>query len=226
MNILKTLARSLTILGPICIAIGFISIFFLQIHLGEITLPGSFRSETFYMEKGKSYSIKASGTNYPFGSSGGEVTFFLTGGMPVLSFNIYFSFDGDSTSQEVIIGDFTAPVSGDYYFQYAEEYSSIHRPVKLIVQESLIEHYIGFNSLEIMIFGVILLIAGYILPKGSDWINRRIEARSTEERHESIEIDESFDIITEVGETSCPNCGFIDEGIYCSNCGSRLRNDG
>ncbi|MFX0123235.1 MAG: hypothetical protein ACFFAE_06315, partial [Candidatus Hodarchaeota archaeon] len=189
MNLLKALARCLTILGPICIAVGFISLFFFQIALGEITLPNSYRSETFYLEKGKSYSIKASGSNYPFGSSGGEITFF-SGGIPIFSLSIHFSFDGDSTAQEVIIGDFTVPRSGNYYFQYTEEYSTIHRPVKLIVQESIVEHFIGFDSFEVMVLGGILIIGGIILSKGSDWLNRRVHTRCTDE---VLEMDESLD---------------------------------
>lgn len=220
MNVLKAFARSLTILGPICIAVGFISLFFFQIPHGEITLPNSFRSDTFYLEKGKTYSIKASGSNYPFGASGGEMTFFLSNGAPVLSFTIQFSFDGDSTAQEIIIGDFSVPVSGEYYFQYSEEYTSIHRTVKLVVQESLVEHFIGFDSFEIMIFGIILLIAGFILPKGSNWISNRMTVRASEKEYTPIEMDENFDMIEEI---TCPNCGFIDDGLYCSNCGSRLR---
>lgn len=225
MKLPKAFSRGLSILGILCIVVGFISLFFFQITHGEITLPNSYSSENFYLEKGKSYSIKASGSNYPFGSSGGEITFFLVrSGMPILSLNIHFSFDGDSTSQEIILGDFTVPVSGNYYFQYNEEYSSIYEPVKLVIQESLVEYYTGFDSFEIMIFGVILIIAGVILSKVSDyWISHRAPTRFTEEEFESIEIDESSDMRTEFVEISCPNCGFIDDGLYCSNCGSRLR---
>jgi hypothetical protein len=219
MNALKAFARGLAILGPICIAVGFISLFFFQIPHGEITLPNTYRSESFYLEKGKSYTIKASGSNYPFGSSGGEITFFRNG-VPVLSYNIHFSFDGDSTAQEIIIGDFTVSSSGTYYFQYTEEYSTIHRPVKLVIQESLVEHFLGLDSLEIMVLGVILLIAGFIISKGSDWISHRVTLSESEKEYDSLEIEESS---IEFGEISCPNCGYLDEGIYCSNCGSRLR---
>jgi hypothetical protein len=222
MNILKAFSRALTILGPICIAVGFISLFFFQIHLGEITLPNSFRSDIFDLEKGKTYSIKASGSNYPYGSSGGKITFYLSNGVPALSFDIHFSFDGDSTAQEIIIGDFTVSISGEYYFQYTEEYTTIYRPVKLIVQESFVEHLIGFNSFEIMIFGVLLLISGYILPRGINWISNRMIVHGPKQEYEPNEMDESFDVI-ESEKITCPNCGFIDDGLYCSNCGSRLR---
>ena len=225
MNLLKAFGRILTILGPICIAVGFLSLFFFQIHHGEITLPNNFQSDTFDLIKGKTYSIKASGSNYPFGASGGEITLYLSNGMPVLSFNIHFSFDGDSTAQEIIIGDFSVPISGEYYFEYAEEYSSLYRPVKLIVQESLTEHLIGFDSFEIMIFGVLLLITGFILPRGANWISNRMTVRSSEQDYVPTEMDESFDI-TKFEEITCPNCGFIDDGFFCSNCGSRLRKNG
>ena len=219
MNLLKGFARVLTILGPICIAVGFISLFFFQIPHGEITLPGSFQSNTFHLVKGKTYSIKASGSNYPFGSSGGEMTFYLSTGEPVLNFTIHFSFDGDSTAQEIILGDFTVPISGEYYFQYNEEYSTIYRPVKLVVQESFVEHLIGFDSFEVMIFGGVLLVVGFFLF----WISSRITARTPEQVYLPSEMEESFEISEEI---VCPSCGFIDSGIYCSNCGSRLsKND-
>ncbi|MFX1507937.1 MAG: hypothetical protein ACFFDC_17760 [Promethearchaeota archaeon] len=223
MNLLKGFARVLTILGPICIAVGFISLFFFQIHHGEITLPNNFRSNTFDLVKGKTYSIKVSGSNYPFGASGGNITLYLSNGRPVRSFNIQFSFDGDSTAQEIIIGDFSVTISGEYYFEYVEEYSSLYSPVKLIVQESLTEYLVGFDSFEIMVFGVALLIAGYILPKGANWISNRMTVHSSEQKYESLEMDGNIEITEFEEEIICPNCGFIDDGLYCSNCGSRLR---
>ena len=53
MNIMKVFARALIILGPICIVVGFISLFFFQIPHGEITLPNSFVSDTFNLQKGE-----------------------------------------------------------------------------------------------------------------------------------------------------------------------------
>lgn len=50
----------------------------------------------------------------------------------------------------------------------------------------------------------------------------RLKVDESEKEYDSLEIEESSNII-EFGEISCPNCGYLDEGIYCSNCGSRLR---
>jgi hypothetical protein len=69
------------------------------------------------------------------------------------------------------------------------------------------------------------LIAGVILSKGSDWISQRITTHPPEKEneYESIDMNLSSEIITEFEEILCPNCGFIDDGLYCSKYGSQLR---
>lgn len=222
MQPLKILSRILIVIGILCFVIGLLSIFFLQITLGEISLQGFHTSDTFRLEKGTTYSIKATGSNYPFGSSGGELVLYLTDGTPVVSLNIQFSFDGDATSQEIIVADFQVPVTGDYYFYYNEAYNTVYNAqVKIIVQESIIDHYFGINSFELLFSGIPLVIGGAILPRVGGWISRRVSVPKTE--YESFDTNSSSNLITGFDEISCPVCGNIDEGLYCSNCGSRLR---
>jgi len=75
--------------------------------------------------------------------------------------------------------------------------------------KSLAEYYIGLDSFEIMIFGGILFITGFILPRGGDWISNRVTVRSLEQDYaptESFKMT-GFKEIT----CSCSNCGFIND---------------
>ncbi|MFX1285034.1 MAG: TFIIB-type zinc finger domain-containing protein [Promethearchaeota archaeon] len=217
----KILSRILIVFGILCLVIGFISIFFLQITHGEISLQESHTSGSFHLEKGKSYSISASGSNYPFGSSGGFLVFYLSDGTPVVNLSIHFSFNGDSTSEEVILGDFQVPLSGDYYFHYFEAHNTLYNTqVKLRVQESMIEHYLGINSIELIFLGILIaIVGGLILP----WVGRIVRHRRLTPKKESEPIESSSNSFADSDTISCPNCGYLDEGFYCSNCGTQLR---
>lgn len=52
-------------------------------------------------------------------------------------------------------------------------------------------------------------------------ISRRVSVPMTE--YKSIDNNSSSNLITGFDEISCPVCGYIEEGLYCSNRGFRLR---
>ncbi|UCE12831.1 MAG: hypothetical protein JSV04_11640, partial [Candidatus Heimdallarchaeota archaeon] len=215
--------------GILCVVIGFISIFFLQVTHGQINLAGQPTTELMFLEKGRKYSIWATGSNYPVGASTGDLTLFTSDGIPALeSVRIQFSFDGEATSQEVWVIDFDVPTSGNYYLQYDEDYSSLYSPgVNLVVRESIIGSLIGIDSFDLLILGVPLIFGGAFLPSVIDWVNHRSKGREPEEDVELESVEPSFEIMPgyDDEQVSCPTCGFMDDGYFCSNCGSRLREE-
>lgn len=226
---LKTLPRFVIFIGIVCIVIGFLSVFFFQITHSEIDLNGSHTSDIFYLNGGKTYSIAAVGANYAFGSGGGEIIFHSRDGGIVRRFHIYFSFDGDSDTSTIIIGDFKVPSSGNYYFQYIEDHNTIYGPVKIKIQESFVESIIGIKSLDLLIIGVVLIVGGSFLPFVSQRIGRRISMGAPERDDESFETEpasvsmDDFDTASPLDVISCPTCGNVTDGIHCEQCGLQLR---
>ena len=224
MRISRLFSRLLIGVGILSLVIGFISVFFLQETHGQINLAGIPTSEIMHLEKGHTYSIWATGSNYPVGASAGDLTLFTSDGTLVSSTRIQFSFSGEATSQEVWVMDFEVSSSGNYYLQYDEDYSSLYSPgVSLMIRESIIERFIGIHSFDLLFLGVPLIIVGAFFPSVTDWINHRISGREPE--GEPVKIEPSFEITSDYADEqiSCPACGYMDEGYFCSNCGSRLR---
>lgn len=229
MRISRLISRLLVGVGILCVVIGFISVFFLQVTHGQINLAGKSTSDVMYLEKGRTYSIWATGSNYPVGGSTGDLTLFTSDGTPVSSARIQFSFDGEATSQEVWVIDFNVDTSGTYYLQYDEDYSSLYSPgVNLVIRESIIGSLIGIDPFDLLILGIPLIFGGAFLPSVIDWVNNRLKGREPEEEGVEPEIIEpSFETTSDFDneQVVCPTCGFIDQGYFCSNCGSRLRAD-
>ncbi|MFW9904130.1 MAG: hypothetical protein ACFFFH_07355 [Candidatus Thorarchaeota archaeon] len=84
---------------------------------------------------------------------------------------------------------------------------------------------IGLDFFKIMIL-VILPIVSYILPKDANWIFNYMPARDLQQEYESSETDASIDSNDFTEEITCPNCCYMDDGLYYSNYGSRLRWNG
>lgn len=216
-------------LGIACLIIGFISVFLLQVTHGEIDLNGSHTSDIFYLNGGKSYSIAAVGTNHPFGSGGGEFTLYSSNGVEALRLYIEFSFDGDSDWITVYVGGFKVQTSGNYYFQYVEDYNTVYSPAKITVEESLVESLIGVDPFDLMIIGFVLVFGGAFLPDMLGWVRDRLPKSTPRTEEESLETEvysdpNDFEISSlEFDEISCPTCGHITDGMYCEQCGTQLR---
>ena len=224
------LQHIIIMLGVACMIIGFISVFFLQVTHGAIDLNGSHTSDIFYLNGGKSYSIAAEGSNQPFGSGGGEFVLYSSNGVVILRSYIEFSFDGDADWITVYVGGFKVQTSGNYYFQYIEDYNTVYSPARITIQESLVESLIGVDSFDLMIFGFIFIFGGAFLPDLGGWIKDRV-SKGTKKEEESREIEEppysedEFEMISEFEEVTCPTCGHITDGIYCEQCGTQLKDN-
>ncbi len=215
-------------IGFACLIIGFISVFFLQVTHGGIDLNGFHTSDTFYLDGGKSFSIAAEGSNHPFGSGGGEFVLYTSNGAVVLRKYIEFSFDGDSDWITVYVGGFKVQSSGNYYFQYIEDYNTVYSPAKITIQESLVESLIGVDSFDLMIIGFFCVFGGAFLPDMFGWIRDRFSKSTPSREEESAETVtpdlDDFEISTlEFEVISCPTCGHMTDGMYCEQCGSQLR---
>ncbi len=79
--------------------------------------------------------------------------------------------------------------------------------VKLRVQESVIEHYLGIDSIEFIILEIFFaIVRGKILP----WVGRIVSRLGLAPKKEYESIKSSSDIFVNSDKISSPNYGYLD----------------
>ncbi len=215
--LIRTIGKIALIFGIIGVIVGFFGGMLLTTSVGSIQIGVETTSDTFHLNAGHTYTLVATGRDWPMGGGSGMITLHYTSGITIYSYNIGYNFDGDATYSMYVLGDISVGESGIYYMEFSEVQRNIYAgSVSIELQEPMIQSVLGINNSNIIFGSIIIIPTGIVLII----ITGKRKSKSTiyeRKKFPSSSLDGQYP------EISCPMCGKLGDGKYCDDCGSSLR---